>query len=89
MPSFECEPLILFLKPKISNEEENKGDTYGARPSSTKVVEQPRDLRGVKDSPEKEVVEQILEQVEFVLHEIRSQEYASSTIEIGEHTQPK
>jgi hypothetical protein len=38
MPSFKYEPLVLFLEPKISNEEEDRGDTYGARPSNTKIV---------------------------------------------------
>jgi hypothetical protein len=30
MPSFEYELLILSLKPKASDEEEDRGDTYGA-----------------------------------------------------------
>ncbi len=30
MPSFKYEPLVLFPKPKISDEEEDKGDTDGA-----------------------------------------------------------
>jgi hypothetical protein len=38
MPSFEYEPLILFLEPKTSNEEENKGNTDGAGPSDTKTT---------------------------------------------------
>ncbi len=38
MPSFEYEPLILFPKLKTSNEEENKGDTDGTRPSGTKTT---------------------------------------------------
>jgi hypothetical protein len=38
MPSFEYEHLILSPKPKTSNEEENRMDTYRARPSSTKVA---------------------------------------------------
>ncbi len=35
MQSFEYEPLVLFLELKISDEEENKGDTDGARPLGT------------------------------------------------------
>ncbi len=35
MPSFEYEPLILSLEPKTANEDENKGDTNGARPRYT------------------------------------------------------
>ncbi len=54
MPLFEYEPLILFPKLETLNEEKDKGDTNGARPSSTKVVEWPRDLKGGKDSPERE-----------------------------------
>ncbi len=38
MPSFEYELLILSLKPKASDEEEDRGDTYGAWPSRTKVA---------------------------------------------------
>jgi len=51
-PSFEYEPLVLSLEPYTSNEEENKGDTDGARPSGTKIAEQLGDLKGGKDSPE-------------------------------------
>ncbi len=76
MPSLEYEYLVLSLEPKTSNEEEDKRDTNGARPSGTKIVEQSRDLKGGKDSLEREVVEQILQQVEFVLHEVSFQEYA-------------
>jgi hypothetical protein len=39
MPSFEYEPLILSPKPETSNEEKDKGDTNGARPSSAGVEE--------------------------------------------------
>ncbi len=61
MPLFEYEPLILSPKLKTSNEEEDRRDTNGAGPSCTKIVEQPRDFRGGKDSLEREVVEQTLE----------------------------
>ncbi len=33
----------------------------------TRIVKKPRDLRGGKDSPERETTKQILEQVKFVL----------------------
>ncbi len=33
MPKFEYEPLILSLKLKTSNEEENRRNIDGARPS--------------------------------------------------------
>ncbi len=49
--SFEYEPSILFLEPKTSNEEENKGNTDGVGLSNTRIKkEEPRDLRGGKDS---------------------------------------
>jgi hypothetical protein len=38
MPSFEYEPLVLSLEPETSNEEDKKGDTNGATPSSTRVA---------------------------------------------------
>jgi hypothetical protein len=41
MPSFEYEPLVLFLECETSNEEEDKRDTHGARPLGTRVVEEP------------------------------------------------
>jgi hypothetical protein len=41
MPSFEYEPLVLSAKLKTLDEEANKRDTYGARPSCTKVEEKP------------------------------------------------
>ncbi len=54
MPSFEYEPLILFLEPKTSYEEENKGNTDGAGPSSIRIIEEePRDLKGRKDNLKK------------------------------------
>jgi hypothetical protein len=60
----------LFLELKISDEEENKGDTDGARPLGTWILEELGDLRGGKDSLESEDVKQTLEQVEFVLQEV-------------------
>jgi hypothetical protein len=57
MPSFEYEPLVLSPELETSNEEKDRGDTYGVGLSSTKVIEQLRGLRGGKDSPEREVVE--------------------------------
>jgi len=56
MPSFEYEPLVLFLELKTLDEEEDRRDTNGARPSSTRIEEETRDLRGGKDSPKREVV---------------------------------
>ncbi len=40
MPSFEYEPLVLFLKPKTSNEEKDKGNIDGAGPLSTKIIQE-------------------------------------------------
>jgi len=38
MPSFEYEPLVLFLELKILDEEVYKKDTNGVGPLGTKVV---------------------------------------------------
>jgi hypothetical protein len=40
MPSFEYEPLVLFLELETSDEEEDRRDTNGARPSSTRIEEE-------------------------------------------------
>ncbi len=56
MPSFEYEPLVLFPQLEIPDEEEDRGNTYGVGPLGTKVIEQPWDLKGRKDSPERKVV---------------------------------
>jgi hypothetical protein len=63
MPFFEYGPLVLSLELKTSYEEENKGGTFGLGPLSTKVLERPGNLGGGKDNPEKEAVEETLEQV--------------------------
>jgi hypothetical protein len=60
MPSFEYEPLILFPKQETLDEEENKRDIDGARPSGTRVVKEPRDLKGGKEKSERETVQQTL-----------------------------
>jgi hypothetical protein len=61
MPSFEYEPLVLFLKPKISYEEEDRRDIDGAGPSGIRVEEEQGDLGGGKDSPKREAIEETLE----------------------------
>ncbi len=38
MPLFEYEFLVISPKPETSNEEEDRGDTNGARPSCTKII---------------------------------------------------
>jgi hypothetical protein len=53
---FEYGHLALSLELKTSDEEENRGDTYGVGSLSTKIIE-PRNRRGGKDSLKKEVVE--------------------------------
>jgi hypothetical protein len=53
MPSFEHEPLILFPKPKIINEQKDKGDTNGVGLSCTKVVEWLGDFKRGKDNLKK------------------------------------
>ncbi len=60
IPSFEYEPLVLSPKSQTSNEEEDKGDIDGARPSFTKIAEQLGDLKGGKDSLQKEAAKQTL-----------------------------
>ncbi len=59
MPSFEYEPLVLSLKPQTLDDEEDRGDTYGASSSRIRVVEELGDLIGGKDSLDREVAEQI------------------------------
>jgi hypothetical protein len=57
MPTFECEPLVLFLELETLDEEEDRRDTGGAGPSITRTPkEEPGDLRGRKENPNKEVV---------------------------------
>ncbi len=73
MPSFEYEPLVLFLKLDTLDEEEDKRDIDGVGPSNIKVVEQLGDLGGGQDSPKREDVEQTLQQVEFVLQKVSFQ----------------
>ncbi len=53
--SFQYEPLVISLELETLDEEEDKGNTHGAGPSSTWTKEEePRDFRGRKDSPQKE-----------------------------------
>jgi hypothetical protein len=55
MPTFEYDPLVLFLEPKTLDEEEDKGDTSGVGPSYTKTTkEELGDLKGGKKSPNRE-----------------------------------
>jgi hypothetical protein len=56
IPSFQYEPLIFTLEPKTSNGEEKRWNIDGARPSSTRTKEEElTNLKGRKDSPQKEV----------------------------------
>jgi hypothetical protein len=56
MPTFDYEPLVLSPEPKTLDEEEDKGNIDGARPSSTRTSkEELRDLRRGKDSFKREV----------------------------------
>ncbi len=61
MPSFEYEPLVLSPKPETSNEEKDRRDIDGVGALGIRVVEEPGDLKGGKDSLEREAIEQILE----------------------------
>jgi len=57
MPSFEYEPLVLFLKPKTSNEEKYIGNINGVGPSSTKIIkEKLEDFRRGKNNLKREVI---------------------------------
>jgi hypothetical protein len=56
-------PLVLFLEPEISNEEKDRGDTNGARPSGIRVLEERGNIRGGKDSLKREAAEHTLKQV--------------------------
>jgi len=56
MLTFEYELLILFSKLEISDEQEDRRNIGGVRPLGTKTLkEEPKDLRGGKDSLEREV----------------------------------
>ncbi len=44
IPSSEYEPLVLSPRPETSYEEEDKRNTYGVGPSSTRIVEELGDL---------------------------------------------
>jgi hypothetical protein len=86
MPSFEYEPLVFYPKLETSNEEEDKRNTDGAGPLRTKTTkEELGDLKGGKDSLKRKVggktymLEQILEQIKFVLQEVSSKKHAFAT----------
>jgi hypothetical protein len=51
IPSFQYEPLVLPPKLETSNEEEERGNNDGAKPSGIRIKEEePAYLRGRKDS---------------------------------------
>jgi hypothetical protein len=54
---FEYEPLVLSPKPETSDEEKYKGDTDGVGSLGTRVAKEPTNLKGGKDSFEREVIE--------------------------------
>jgi hypothetical protein len=91
MPTFECEPLVLFPELEILDEEEDRGDIGVAGPSTIRTPEEELgDLRRGKESPNSEVVgktyasEQILEPIEFVVQDVNSQKYAYVATKMGE-----
>jgi len=52
IPSFQYEPIIFTLKPETSDEEEEKGNIDGVRPSSIKAEkDELANFKGGKDSP--------------------------------------
>ncbi len=66
MPSFECEPLVLAPKPQTLNEKKDRRDTNGPGPLGIGIPQELGDLKGKKDSLEKEDVEQTLKQVKNI-----------------------
>jgi len=60
MPSFEYEPLVMSPKLETLDEEKDRRDIDGARPSCTKVVEELGNLWGGMESLEREVAEKTL-----------------------------
>ncbi len=77
IPSFQYEPLVLPPKLKTSNEEEERGNNDGAKPSGIRIKEEePAYLRGRKDSSQREVggmtyaSEQTLQPIESILQEV-------------------
>ncbi len=57
MPSFEYEPLSLFLELKTLDEKKDKGDIDGVGPLGTRVTKEPWNHKGGKDSPKREAIE--------------------------------
>jgi hypothetical protein len=73
------------------DEEEDRGDISGARPSTIRTPEEELgDLRRGKESPNSKVAgktyasEQILEPIEFVVRDVNSQKYAYVVTKMGE-----
>jgi hypothetical protein len=57
MPTFEYDPLVLYLEPKTLDEEEDKGDTSGVGPLDTRTTkEEPGDLKGRKERFNREAI---------------------------------
>lgn len=56
MPSFECEPLSLFLELETLDEKEDKGDIDGVGPLGIRITKEPWDRKGGKDSPKREAI---------------------------------
>jgi len=55
IPSFQYEPLVFTPKLETSDEEKERGNIDGGGLSSTKAEEEePTNLKGKKDSPQKE-----------------------------------
>ncbi len=57
MPSFEYEPLSLFLELETLDEKKDKGDIDGVGPLGTRVTKEPWNHKGGKDSPKREAIE--------------------------------
>lgn len=50
----------MFLELETLNEKEDRGDIDGAKPLGIGILKEPGDLRGRKESPKREYVEQTL-----------------------------
>lgn len=57
IPSFQCEPFVFILEPKTLDEQEERRNTYGVRPSNIRIEEEELAyLKGGRDSFEREAL---------------------------------
>jgi hypothetical protein len=96
IPFFQYEPLVFTPKSKTLDEEEEKRQINGVRPSKTRTTEEEQvDLKRGRDNSQKEargmkyVPKHNLKPLEFVPHEVSSQEYVFATTKIKEQMRTK